>query len=60
MLREAAGGPVTKFDFINGVTGAGRQQKNADLRYDLERQGASLLSRDLPLPLIEESKRSRN
>jgi hypothetical protein len=60
MLREAAGGPVTKFDFINGVTGAGRQQKNADLRYDLERLGASLLSRDLPLPLIEESKRSRN
>lgn len=60
MLREAAGGPVTKFDFINGVTGAGRQQTNADSRYDLERLGGQLLHRDLPLPLIEDRKGSRN
>lgn len=57
MLREAAGGPVTRFDFVNGITGAGRQQRNADTRYDLERLGASLLTRELPLPLIVEEKR---
>lgn len=57
MLREAAGGPVSKFDFINGVTGAGRQDESADKRYDLERLGGSLLKReDLPLPLIVEGR----
>lgn len=59
MLREAAGKPVTKFDFINGVTGSGRQDESADSRYDLERLGGSLLNRELPLPLISEEKAER-
>ncbi len=59
MLREAAGGPVTRFDFVNGITGAGRQQNDADSRYDLERLGAGLLTGDLPLPLIVEEGRRK-
>ena len=53
MLAEARGREVTRFDFVNGVTGAARQQENAESRYDLERLGAALLSRDLPLPVAQ-------
>lgn len=59
MLREAGGKDVTKYDFINGVTGAGRKDESADSRYDLERLGGQLLGRELPLPLISEEKSER-
>lgn len=55
MLGEAAGKDVTRADFVNGLTGAGRREGeagNPDKRYELERMGAKYLERALPLPLV--------
>ncbi len=62
MLGEAKAGrrEPTRFDFINGLTGAGRQQTDSDKRYTLERLGAKMVTAALPLPLMpKESKKRR-
>ena len=58
MMGEAAGKDVTRFDFINGITGAGRREADADRRYDLERLGSRFLTGDLPMALVEHPKKN--
>jgi len=54
MLNEARGRDVTRFDFVNGITGAARLQVDAEKRYDLERLGAAMLERELPVPVAKQ------
>jgi len=50
MMGEAKGQDVTRYDLINGLTGAGRASGNAEKRFDMEKLGGKYLTADLPLP----------